>query len=117
MVVTEYYPTISGRALSSIARPLRLNFFGDNRFTVVDGRSGSKQRVVMHDSLLLNKQVSSPDGRKVAFGTMDGNLSIWQIPPRRSLVPLTLAVIITAVVFGGTELLMRRGPTQATSRS
>lgn len=110
VAVFDDYPATNSSMLQWLAKNVKLNAFGTQRVTLIDGTSARRQSVVFHDELFLRNPVWSPEGSKMAIGSMNGTLSVWEIPPRKSFVPLVcaLAVVVLVVAMGRTLGVLQR---------
>ncbi|MEQ1824836.1 MAG: WD40 repeat domain-containing protein [Pirellula sp.] len=108
VIVADYYPTVTVPLFRGLANTFGLNAFGSQHLTFIDGTSGRRQSVVLHHDSLVSGAIFAPDGSKAAFGSISGSLSLWDIPPRKSLTPLLRAIAVAVVGFALVYKLIRR---------
>lgn len=108
VMVSNYYPTVRSPYLRWLGEKLKLNTFGSHEVTFIDGQSGQRQSIAIHNDSMLSSAVFSPDGNRAAFGTITGSMSLWEIPPRKSFVAVVWAVVLGVIVVGVTLLWLRR---------
>lgn len=110
VAVFDCKPTSNASFLPWLGKKFQLNAFGSQRVALIDGTSASRQLVVLHNDLFLRNPVWSPDGSRMAIGSVNGTLSVWAVPPRKSLVPLLCAsaVVILVATIGFAQKSLRR---------
>jgi WD40 repeat protein len=104
VLVYDFYPATNAR-FAAIKRWLHLDSGEGLRGTWVDAASGATTQFSACESLVWRTSISPSGKRLLVQGTPD--VTIWDLPPRRSWIPTAVTALVLASVYG-TWILARR---------
>jgi hypothetical protein len=113
VLVFDYYPG-GGNLLSRFGRSLRLDVGAGHRASWIDAASGAVTQFTVDDGL-IQQGVVSPGGARLAVQGASG-ISIWELPPARSWLPMTVVAGLLAIVCAGWTVVRWRIAARARQR-